>query len=227
MTLLRWHRLGALGVGLLTLACDSDSTEPPGPPAEVVKSGGDGQTGYFNNPLPVPYSVTVRDANGRAVPGVSVDWTFVTGGGSLSPDPSTTNANGVASTIHTLGTATTYVVNATVTGLPPVTFSTTASAPPTTGSVRLLADVHYVGARFSGDISVNPRPELPSYGYANFGASYRVPGEAIAISADLLNAFQSKGLEEGNPRLVAASRPQFFARPILPRALQVSMGYTF
>ena len=137
MTSLRWHRLGALGVGLLTLACGNDSTEPPGPPADVVKSGGDGQSWYFNNPLPVPYGVTVRDANGRAVPGVSVAWTFVTGGGSLSPNPSTTDANGVATTIHTLGTATTYVVNATVTGLPSVTFSTTASAPPTSASVSV------------------------------------------------------------------------------------------
>src|SRR6266508_3266092 len=129
MTLLRWHRLGALGVGLVALACGGDSTEPPGPPAEVVKSGGDGQAWYFNNPLPLPYSVTVRDANGRAVRGVLVTWAFTTGDGSLSPNPSTTNANGVATTIHTLGAATTNVVKATVTGLS-VTFSATGSAPP-------------------------------------------------------------------------------------------------
>jgi len=130
MTFLRWHRLGALGVGLLTLACGGDSTQPPGPPAEVVKSGGDGQAWYFNNPLPLPYSVTVRDANGRAVRGVPVTWAFyMTGDGTLSPNPSTTNANGVATTIHTLGAATTNVVKATVTGLS-VTFSATGSAPP-------------------------------------------------------------------------------------------------
>src|SRR6266511_1901835 len=137
MTLLRWHRLGPLGVGLLTLACGGDSTQPPGPPAEVVKSGGDGQMWYLNNPLPLPYSVTVRDANGRAVRGVLVTWAFTTGDGSLSPNPSTTNSSGVATTIHTLGAATTYVVTATVAGLPSVTFSPTASAPPTSADVSI------------------------------------------------------------------------------------------
>jgi outer membrane receptor protein involved in Fe transport len=96
-----------------------------------------------------------------------------------------------------------------------------------TGRVTLLGDFHYVGARFSGDIFLNPRPELPKYGYANFGVSYRTTGQPIVLSADLLNAFQSKGLEEGNPRLTGVVRPQFFARPILPRRLQVSMGYRF
>ncbi len=95
------------------------------------------------------------------------------------------------------------------------------------GNVTLLGDVHYVGTRFSGEINLSPRPELPKYAYANFGLSYRIPRQGIMISADLLNAFESTGLEEGNPRLVGAVRPQFFARPILPRRFQVSMGYTF
>ena len=97
----------------------------------------------------------------------------------------------------------------------------------TSGRVTVLGDVHYVGTRFSGDINLNPRPELPKYGYANFGLSYRVPRQAITIQADVMNAFQSAGLEEGNPRLVGAVRPQFFARPILPRRFLVSMGHTF
>ncbi len=143
MTLLRWHRLGALGVGLVALACGGDSTEPPGPPAEVVKSGGDGQMWYFNNPLPLPYRVTVRDANGRAVRGVLVTWAFTTGDGSLSPNPSTTNSSGVATTIHTLGAATTYVVTATVAGLPSVPFSPTASAPPTSAAVDVRDNTFY------------------------------------------------------------------------------------
>jgi len=119
----------ALGTSLLTLACNG-STTPAGPPASVVKTAGDAQAGYFNTALPIPYSVTVFDANSRAVPGVSVDWAIVTGGGSLSSNPSTTNGNGTASTTHTLSSATLYVVTATVTGLPPVTFSATATAHP-------------------------------------------------------------------------------------------------
>jgi hypothetical protein len=48
------------------------------------------------------------------------------------------------------------------------------------------------------------------------------------VNADLLNAFQSKGLEEGNPRLIAVGgTPIFMARPLLPRRLQVSLEYDF
>jgi plastocyanin len=103
----------------------------------VVKSGGDAQSWYFNNALPTPYSVTVRDANNCPVPGASVTWSSTTGGGTFSPNPSTTAASGVAITTHTLNTATTYVVNATVSGLAAVTFSASASAPPTSGAVNI------------------------------------------------------------------------------------------
>lgn len=131
-----------LGLGLATLACGGDGgTPPPGPPARIVKSGGDAQQWYFNNPLPNPYEITVLDANDRAVPGVSVDWTILTGGGTLSADPSTTNSNGVATTIHTLGSATTYVVTATVSAVPPTTFTATASAPPTAVGVTVKDNV--------------------------------------------------------------------------------------
>jgi plastocyanin len=119
------------------LACGGDGggTAPPGPPTQLVISGGNQQDGFFNNPLPTPYSVTVRDANNRGVPGVSVDWAMTTGGGTFSSDPSTTNSNGVATTVHTLGTATTYVVTANVTGLTSAMFTANASAPPTSAAV--------------------------------------------------------------------------------------------
>jgi hypothetical protein len=120
-----------LGSSLFALACNG-STQPPGPPAAVVKTAGDAQAGYFNTALPIPYSVTVFDANNREVPGVSVNWAIVTGGGTLSSNPSTTNANGLASTTHTLSSATVYVVTATVNGVSPVTFSATATAHPAT-----------------------------------------------------------------------------------------------
>ena len=47
-----------------------------------------------------------------------------------------------------------------------------------------------------------------------------------SINLDLLNAFQSKGLEEGNPRLVSSTGSVFLARPILPRRFQVSVRMT-
>ena len=96
--------------------------------------------------------------------------------------------------------------------------------------VTLLGDWHFVGRRFSSyALEGEARNELPSYSYFNFGASYRL-SRGVTISADLLNAFQSKGLEEGNPRLsVLGDRTSdlFLARPILPRHFVASLRYEF
>jgi hypothetical protein len=69
---------------------------------------------------------------------------------------------------------------------------------------------------------------LPTYGYFNFGASVAIPRSGVRLNADLLNAFQSKGLEEGNPRLTGVGvLPFFVARPLLPRRLLVGVSYDF
>ena len=70
--------------------------------------------------------------------------------------------------------------------------------------------------------------ELQAYNYLNLGASYRIPSQAITLSANLLNVYQSIGLEEGNPRLPGSGgRNLFLARPILPRRFTFSAGYQF
>jgi len=102
---------------------------------------------------------------------------------------------------------------------------------PRAGGLQLKADWHWVGSRFSEDPLTRPATNpamLPSYNYFNFGAGFAIPGSGTRVSVDLLNAFQGKGLEEGNPRLSAAGvTPIFLARPILPRRLQVSVAYDF
>jgi len=123
---------------LAALACNGDSTQPAGPPALVSKSGGDAQAWYHNNPLPSAFSVTVVDANAVPVPGVRVDWAIITGsGGSLSHTVDSTDSKGVATTLLTLGGATTYIVTATVAALPHVTFTAAATAPPVRDSVAV------------------------------------------------------------------------------------------
>ena len=85
MSVTRWCRVPVFAVVLAPFACsDGGGTEPPGPPAQVLKSGGDNQAWYFDNPLPIPYEVRVTDAASRAVPGVVVAWAVMAGGGSLS-----------------------------------------------------------------------------------------------------------------------------------------------
>src|SRR2546426_10869110 len=111
MTFLRWGGLPALGAGLLVLACGGDGgggTGPctPGAATQLVKTGGDAQVWYFNNPLPAALSVKALDANNCVVPGVVVNWTVASGGGGVSPAQSTTNASGVASAADSIGSST-------------------------------------------------------------------------------------------------------------------------
>jgi iron complex outermembrane recepter protein len=96
-------------------------------------------------------------------------------------------------------------------------------SPTRVAGLSLKADWHYVADRPAGaGIS------LPGYNYFNFGAGFVIPGSGARVNVDLLNAFQSKGLEEGNPRIATgAGSALFLARPLLPRRLQASIQYDF
>jgi plastocyanin len=144
MTFLRWGELSSLGVGLLVLACGGGGGGGmgpcvPGAATQLVKSGGDAQAWYFNNPLPATLGVTARDASGCPVPGTVVNWAVASGDGAVSPAQSTTNASGVAGTTDSLGSTSSQSVTATFSGLPtPVTFTATASASPTAAAVTVM-----------------------------------------------------------------------------------------
>jgi outer membrane receptor protein involved in Fe transport len=91
---------------------------------------------------------------------------------------------------------------------------------------QLKGDFHWVAERPTGLEA--DAPGLPAYNYMNFGVAYTLPDQGIRFSVDLLNAFQGKGLEEGNPRFnPAGGAPVFFARPILPRRVTAGIEYTF
>lgn len=93
----------------------------------------------------------------------------------------------------------------------------------------LTADWHFVDRRCAANGSCTN--QLPTYSYLNLGADYTFPSSGVTVRADLWNVYQSQGLEEGNPRLSLLPNGRtsnlFLARPILPRALQVSLGYKF
>jgi hypothetical protein len=74
--------------------------------------------------------VLVRDGNSNPVPGVTVSFAVASGGGSLSGAAPLTNASGIATLgSWTLGTtAGSNTLTATVSGLPPVTFTATGTA---------------------------------------------------------------------------------------------------
>jgi protocatechuate 3,4-dioxygenase beta subunit len=107
-----------------------------GAPAQVAVAGGDGLTGPVGGPLGDSLAARVTDANGNPVAGVAVDWTPLSGNGTLYPEQSTTDAAGIARTAWTLGpnVGAVHTAQAAVAGLTPATFSATA----TTAGVTLL-----------------------------------------------------------------------------------------
>ena len=101
-----------------------------GEPADaLVKVSGDNQTGTPGNALASPFVVEAQDEDGEPLAGHSVTFAVTAGGGSLSETSARTNANGRAQTTLTLGSALgVNSVRASVTGVDPVTFSTSIDA---------------------------------------------------------------------------------------------------
>src|SRR5207249_2242466 len=89
--------------GPLTPATSSPITLSAGAAATLVKSSGDNLTGQVATRLQTPHVVLVSDATGNPVAGVTVRWAAASGGGSVDPTTATTDANGHAQTVRTLG----------------------------------------------------------------------------------------------------------------------------
>ena len=92
---------------------------------------------------------------------------------------------------------------------------------------QIYGDFHYVGSRALVENDGSQVGELPTYNYMNAGVSYTFPDQAIKLSADLLNIYQSIGLEEGNPRTSGTQSFYYLARPLLPRRFMASLTYQF
>jgi hypothetical protein len=117
---------------------------------------GDGQTGSVGNPLADPVVVRLEDENGNGVGDKSV--TFVAGPGAGSTDPvnATTDPNGFASSVWTLGSSLGgKTLTAIFSGLPPVAFTATAiAATPTQLAFTRPPQTTAAGASFSPSIQV-------------------------------------------------------------------------
>ena len=108
---------------LLFAACDGDADF--GPPAALTKGPVDGSAVVGSTISGV--AVTVADAEGRPISGTPVDWS-ADAGGTANPGRSVTDAEGVATTAWTLGTAAgPQTLRATVDGLD-VTFTVASVA---------------------------------------------------------------------------------------------------
>ena len=100
-------------------------------PAALSITAGNNQSAAVSHVVATPPAVSVADAFGNPVSGVSIAWTVVTGGGSVGSASTLTNGSGIATTAWTLGSLTgAQSLTATAAGLvgSPATFSATAIA---------------------------------------------------------------------------------------------------
>lgn len=101
-----------------------------GTPNGLSISGGNNQSVAAGLAATTPLSVKVVNQDGTPLAGVAVAWSVTSGGGSVSPTTSTTDASGIASASFTAGASEgTTVVSAAVTGLTTVNFTITVTAP--------------------------------------------------------------------------------------------------
>jgi hypothetical protein len=87
---------------IATLSACSLETDV-GDPSVVQIIQGDDQTVATNTVLPIDLGVVVVTQLGEPVEGEAVQWTVVSGGGTVTPVLSQTNEHGVATTSYTAG----------------------------------------------------------------------------------------------------------------------------
>jgi adhesin/invasin len=74
----------------------------PQPTLTIEINNGNNQVGNAGQPLASPFAVLVKE-NGTAKAGETVTWAATTGGGSVNPGTSQTDATGIATTVLTAG----------------------------------------------------------------------------------------------------------------------------
>ena len=130
-------------------------TITPGPPSVVQIVQGNNQTGSPGQTLPVALVIQVSDAFNNVLGGVPVTWKAATAGVTISNIVATTNQNGRASVLATLGNvAGQQQVTATVGGVT-ATFNLTVNIP-VTGIQKVSGDAQtaVVGATFGAPLVV-------------------------------------------------------------------------
>jgi adhesin/invasin len=104
-------------------------TAVPANPTVLVLVSGDDQTAPGGFEVAEDLVVRLEDDNGNGIGSRPITWVVGAGAGSVTPPSTTTSANGLATTRWTLPNAVgSFTVSAVFSGLPPVTFSATATA---------------------------------------------------------------------------------------------------
>lgn len=136
-------------IGLLVLAgailagCGESSTEPDTRTLTLQRVSGDAQTATVGTQLAQPLVVRAVDPDGIPVSGREIQFSVVSGGGSVSPSEATTNADGQVSVSWTLGTAAgaSQILRASLAGDAQVEFTATALPGPAAQIQKVSGDL--------------------------------------------------------------------------------------
>ena len=204
----------------------------------IALVGGDGQTAVAGSPVPAPLRVRVTDAaSGAPVPGVTVTWAVIAGGGSVSASSTPTDAAGEAAVVWTLGTSAgaTQRVDAVGEGLAAVSFSATSVPglpvrlafvvqPTTTRSTIALSPAPLVAALDAYD-NVAPAVDVISVGLETGAWTATLAGTTAVSAVSGLAKFEGLSIDRmgAGYRLVAqtAGLPSVSSDPFDVTALLV------
>ena len=171
-TLHAWPKVPA--VTFSSTATVGPPTQPPAPPsgpALVLVSGG-GQTGVIGTPLALPIVVKATDGSGHALPNQLITFTVPSIWGSAAPLTATTDAQGLAQTVWTLGPNPSFgTITATA------AFTTTVASANATATLPALA--------FIGDPLYAPIPISPSIGLGQFATAALAPASGSPVAASV------------------------------------------
>lgn len=214
----------AAGLGLAVLACGgggSDTVAPPpqppsggpGPATQLALVAGDGQQAIPGATLPVAPAVAVRDAQGRAVPNVTVSFTVDSGGGTLTGANAVSGGDGVAraGSWQLGGAEGRHVVSARSGSLAAVKFVASA----------LLPDVPYApqAVPVAGGAVTISRPGQPLDGFR-----ITIPAGALGTAASIGLTVRSSaaaalppGASAGTPLVLISTATTALSQPALVR----------
>ncbi len=178
-------------------ACKSSETPIPHTPTMLVIVSGSNQTGGVSQALAAPLVVRAADAAGRAVSGLAITWT-VTGGGSVTPATSTTDAQGQASVSWTLGTTPgTQTATATSTAISGGAATFIAGTGPTITGTVTIADADptsfFSAARARNRAAAGARV-LAAPRYSNAGVEVTFRNDVMHVAAAGSPAYRSLGV---------------------------------
>jgi hypothetical protein len=176
------------------------ATGAAGPAATITAQAGDGQTANINSSVAVLPAALVRDAFNNPVRGAAVTFLVTSGGGSVQGATPTTDTRGIATAgAWALGPAAGInTLTATVTGLPPVTFTATGIDNCTTGTA------YAIGSSVAGMLSTGDC-DLGGGSYMDLYAATAPATQSVTFTMSSTAFFTSLSLFDSSGSIVTSA----------------------